>query len=200
MNVAFDAGRHEYRLDGRYVPNVTRILAPLHDFSGIRGDVLEHKRQVGEAVHAAIRLELEDDLDAASVDPAVEGYLQAWRRFVAETSFECFLSERIVYSGKYRYAGTLDLVGVVCGKESLLDAKCTVGIHPSVRLQTAAYLQAASEAGLVRSAAKRYGLMLKPDGAYVLEPFADRNDLAIFLAMLSVHNWSVRHGLLKEPS
>lgn len=196
----FNAERHEYRLDGRYVPNVTRILAPLQDFDGIRREVLEHKRQIGEAVHAAIQLGLTDNLDEASIDPAISGYLLAWDSFRAQNKFECFLSERMVYSGKYRYAGTLDLVGMVSDREALLDVKCTAGINPSVGLQTAAYLHAASEDGLIRSSARRYALQLDQDGTYRLEPFTDKTDFAVFLSLLSVHNWSARHGLLKEPA
>ena len=198
MNLAFNAERHEYRLDGEYVPNVTRIIAPLHDFDGIPRDVLEHKRQVGEAVHAAIQLDLADDLDQGSVDPAISGYLIGWDRFRAENRFECQFSERMVYSGKYRYAGTLDLIGTVGEREALLDVKCTAGVHPAVGLQLAAYLHAASEAGLIRSSASRYALQLKPDGTYALVPFTDKTDFAVFLSLLSAHNWSVRRGLLKE--
>lgn len=198
MNLQLDTVAHRYRLDGAVVPGVTRVLAPLYDFSAIRSDVLEHKRQIGEALHMAIELDLRDALDADSLDPEVAGYFDGWRRFRRETRFECRFSERQVASKKFRYAGTLDLAGLIDGAESLIDGKTTAALHPATALQTAAYLAAASEMGLIRSNARRYALRLKPDGTYVLDQHKDRNDFAVFLSCLSLHNWRSRHGLTTE--
>lgn len=198
MNLEFDEVAHRYRLDGAHVPGVTRVLGPLYDFAGVAPGVLEHKRQVGEALHLAIELDLREELDPVSIDAEIAGYFEGWLRFRREKRFECFLSERRVASKKYRYAGTLDLAGLIDGVEAVFDAKVTAALHPAVALQTAAYLNAASEMGLVRSNARRYALRLKPEGSYVLDQHRDRNDFAVFLSCLSVHNWRVRHGLPTE--
>lgn len=195
MNLQLDPVAHRYRLDGVEVPGVTRIIAPLYSFAGINAGVLEHKRQIGEALHLAIELDLRDELDVDSLDGEVAGYFDGWRRFRRETRFVCRLSEQKVASQKFRYAGTLDFAGLIDGAEALIDGKTTAALHPGTALQTAAYLNAASEMGLIRSNARRYALRLKPDGAYVLDQHKDRNDFAVFLSCLSLHNWRSRHGL-----
>jgi hypothetical protein len=199
VNLAFDPVEHRYRLDGAEVPNVTRILAPMYDFSAVREDVLNHKRDIGIALHKAIELDLNDDLDEASIDEEVKGYFEGWKKFRRETGFECLLTEHRVASEQFRFAGTLDLAGLIDGVESLLDSKVTVALHPAVALQTSAYLRATSEMGLIRANARRYALRLKPNGTYTLDQFKDKNDFAVFLSALSLHNWKTRHGLAKEP-
>lgn len=198
MNLELDIASHRYCLDGAEVPGVTRVLQPLYDFSAIRDGVLEHKRQIGESLHLAIALDLKDDLDIDSLDPGVLTYFEGWRKFRRETRFKCFLSEKQVASKKFRYAGTLDFAGLIGGAEALIDGKTTAGLHPAVALQTAAYLNAASEMGLIRSSARRYALRLTPDGAYILDQHKDRSDFAVFLSCLSLHNWRNRHGLPTE--
>lgn len=195
MNLQFDPVAHRYRLDGSEVPGVTRVLGQLYDFSGINDGVLEHKRQIGEALHMAIELDLMDDLQVDSLDLEVVGYFEGWIRFRRETRFECLFSEKQVASTKYRYAGTLDLVGRIDRVESVIDGKTTAALHPAVALQTAAYQNAACEMGLVRATARRYALRLKPDGSYILDQHTDRTDFFVFLALLSTWNWKQRHGL-----
>jgi hypothetical protein len=198
VNLQLDPVAHRYRLDGAEVPSVTQVLRGLYDFSDLRPGVLEHKRQIGEALHRAIELDLKDDLDISTLDPGLVGYFDGWTRFRRETRFEYLLSERQVASKKFRYAGTLDMGGLIDGAESLIDGKTTAALHPAVALQTAAYLNAASEMGLIRSNARRYALRLKPDGTYVLDQHSDRNDFAVFLSCLSLHNWKNRHGIPTE--
>jgi len=196
VKIELDPARHLYRLDGKVVPNVTRVLGDLYDWSLVAPEILEHKRQIGAAVHRAIALDLEDDLDPASLDPQLEGYFEAWRRFRRETRFHCSLSECWVASKKFRYAGTLDFAGSLEGSDVLIDAKSTEP-HPGTSLQTAAYLHAACETGLL-SRAKRFALYLKPEGAYRLEPHVNQNDFPVFLACLSRYNWRSSHRLTKE--
>lgn len=178
------------------VPNVTRVLRDLYDWGCVAPEVLEHKRQIGVAVHRAIALDLEDDLEPDSLDPMVEGYFEAWRRFRREKRFHCHLSECWVASKKFRYAGTLDLVGTMDGSEVLIDAKSS-NPHPGSALQTAAYLHAAAEMGFT-SQAGRFSLYLQPEGSYRLEPHISQNDFPVFLSCLSRYNWQVSHRLLKD--
>jgi hypothetical protein len=198
MNLQLDAAEHRYRLDGSEVPGVTRVLRAMYDFTGIRDGVLEHKRQIGDALHHAIELDLRDDLDIASLDQEVVGYFEGWLRFRRETYFISLFSEKQVASTKYRYAGTLDFAGFIEGAECLIDGKTTAALHPAVALQTAAYHNAACEMGLLRPSAKRYALRLKPDGTYVLDEHKDRTDFFVFLSCLSLHNWRARNRIPME--
>lgn len=198
VNVEFHKESHTYKVGGSPVVNVTRVLAPLYDFASVPPGVLEHKRQIGDALDAAIELDIKDDLDEATIDAAIGGYFEAWRRFRKEKRFECYLLQSPVFSKKYRYAGTPDAVGLIDGEEALPDWKATYSTHPAVALQTAAYVGAASEMGLVRSNVKRYGVRFDADGRYFMEPYKDSADFHIFLSLLSIHNWKSRHGLIKE--
>jgi len=198
VNLQLDTAAHRYRLDGAEVPGVTRVLGSLYDVSTIRNGGLQHKREIGEALHLAIDLDLKGDLELDSLDLEVVGYFDGWLRFRRETGFECLFSEKQVASKKYRYAGTLDLAGRIDGVEAVIDGKTTAALHPAVALQTAAYHNAACEMGLVRTTARRYALRLRPDGTYVLDQHKDRADFFVFLSCLSLHNWRARHGIPTE--
>ena len=198
MNIAFDAVRHLYRINGSVVPNVTRVLEDLYLWDSVPAQTLERKRQIGSVVHRAIELDVQDNLDESSIDPQAAGYFGAWRRFGKEKRFACHLAERQVGSEKFRYAGTLDLAGDMSGADVLIDIKTTYKLHPGSGLQTAAYLHAASEMQLIGASAKRFALCLQADGAYRIQPHQDKNDFPVFLACLSRYNWCLAHKLIKE--
>jgi len=181
----FDAATHAYHWNDRLVPSVTQILGQLTDLSKIPRDVLEHKRQIGTWVHAAIELDLHDDLDESSIGEEWAGYFQGWRKFRAESGFVMQEAEQRVYSPKYAYAGTLDLLGELPKLgQTLIDTKCTATIYPAVGPQTAAYAEAR---GVQK--AKRFALQLKPNGTYNLHPCPDRSDFGVFAAALTLFNW-----------
>lgn len=54
-------------------------------------------------------------------------------------------SERIVYSMKHDYMGTLDIEAIVDGKLCLVDLKSSNGLYNAVRMQTEAYASADEE-------------------------------------------------------
>lgn len=192
--LTFKPDTHEYFWDGQPVPSVTRILQQVVDYSGIPQEVLERKRQIGDAVHRAIALDLAHDLDEESVVEPWAPYFRAWHRFLVENGFETTLFEHRVYHRKYGYAGTLDLWGRVKGQYVLLDIKTGSDIHPAAALQTAAYAEALqAQDGLGTDC--RYALHLKPDGTYELHPFKERTDFNVFLSLLSLFNWKRRHNL-----
>lgn len=185
---------HKYLLDGQEIPSVTQILSGLSDFSMIAPDVMERKKQLGLAVHAAINLEFNDDLDESSVDPQCLPYVDAFRKFQAEKNFVVTLAEKPVHSLKYKFAGRLDLYGVMNGKMAQIDIKTVAAMSPATALQTAAY-SAALEETSGHETQTRYGLQLRADGTYRLTPYTNRNDWNVFLAFLSCYNWKKRNGL-----
>ena len=197
MDLGFDAATHTYKLGGSVVPSVTQVLAPLYDFSGIPRDVLERRRQIGVALDEAILLDLGDDLDEATLGPELQGPFEAWRRFRSEQRFALCAAQYPVASKKYRYAGTPDAWGLINDVETLADWKATAAMHPAVALQTAAYAAAGAEMGLFKPSIRRCGVRFQDDGRYVIEPFKDKADFAVFFSLLSIHNWRARHGLLK---
>lgn len=196
--VAFDPDRHEYRVAGRLVPNVTRILGSLYDFSSVPPAVLEQKRAIGVAVHRAIEFDLADDLDDATIDHRIEGYIAAWRKYRRERKYRHVHSERRVFHPGFNYAGTLDLFGHGLGYRNkpaplLIDLKTTFDVHPAVALQTAAYQNALAVEYPAAKTSERMALQLKPDGNYREHWFQDPKDWPVFLAFLTTENWKGLH-------
>lgn len=202
--LAFDAASHTYTWDGKLVPNVTRIIAPLTDYSRIPEDVLERARQEGKAIHKMVELACRGTLDVASLetDPAqawLRPYYRAWLRFLDETGFELWESEQQVYHMKFGYAGTFDLVGCMTKTTrfglSLLDIKRSFYAGLAIGVQLAGYEQArnARVEKDIRTN-RRFGLQLRKDGTYRLQPFEDRDDFAVFLSCLTLHQWRTRHA------
>lgn len=181
----FDAATHTYYWNDQRIPSVTQILGPLTDLSMIPRDVLERKRLIGTWVHAAIELDLRDDLDEGSIGEDWRGYFNGWLKFRAESGMVVHEAEQKVYSKPYGYAGTLDLLGELpkIGLV-LIDTKCTATMYPTVGPQTAAYAHAR---GVPK--AKRFALQLKPDGSYRLHPCPDRSDFGVFSAALTLYHW-----------
>lgn len=74
------------------------------------------------------------------------GYIVGIEKFIADFKPEIIMADAIVWSDKYGYAGSLDIVAKINGRKVLLDLK-TGNTYPEHRLQLAAYKQALSEMG-----------------------------------------------------
>lgn len=72
---------------------------------------------------------------------AVAGFLD----WVKEHKVKFVASEKLVYSKKYNYAGTLDGIAKIDGKLYIIDYKVSKGLYAGVAMQTAAYQLAESE-------------------------------------------------------
>jgi hypothetical protein len=201
MNLQFDAAAHQYTLNGRRIPSVTQILGQVVDFSMVPPDILERKCAIGRALHEAIALDHEDDLDHDSLDAAVLPYFEAWRKFVADAGTRLWImaAERPLASTVYGYGTTPDIWGAVNGRRAVIELKSTAAIHPSVGLQTAAQEMAITECdawpGGTDQAVDRYALQLQPSGQYRIHHFKNRGDFAVFIALRSVYGWRASHNL-----
>lgn len=192
--LTFNAERHEYRFKDVVVPSVTQILAPLYDFSAIAPGVLEHARQRGVAVHRAVQLDINDDLDEASVAPEIAGYLKAWRDFRRAngvTAADFGEPEKPLYHPTLGFAGTPDIPMFVDGGWGVVDVKTAAALHPAWALQTAAYRELinANTFKGQHPVEDRYTLRLFDNGTFRLDAYTNRNDWSVFLAMLAVHRW-----------
>jgi hypothetical protein len=192
VNLTFDADAHVYRLDGKVVPSVTQILAPLVDYSGIPADVLETARIRGQWVHDAVNRHCRGVLDPATLGADVRPYFDQFLLFLSDSAFVPTASEVRVASPKYGYAGTVDLVGEFLNGETLLDVKATADLPAAVGPQTAGYAQAFAET-FGRQLKRRSCLHLFPD-RYRVEPLTDPVDWPTFLSCLNVARWRARHA------
>lgn len=188
--LTFDPATHVYRVGGVVVPGVTSALKPLVDFSRVPPDVLAAKADLGRRVHFAAQLHDEDDLDEGSIEPDVEPYLAAYRKFLAETRAVIVENERMVFHPTYRYCGTLDRVMEVGGHKYVVDLKTAIATPISTGPQTSAYLRALPmQSGVTRRAALR----LRPDRTYRFDILDSPNDWAVFLACLTLRHYAETH-------
>ncbi len=193
--IHFEAASHTYTLGGLRLPSVTEVLRPLIDaeYRGVAKDVMERAATLGKAVHKLIELDLLNELDEDGLSDALRPYLAQWRAFRTLSGFEPILSEQIVYSARYGYAGTLDLFGRLNGRLALIDAKRTAQVPRTAGPQTAGYQLALCEsspsAPWLAEPIDRYALHLTPD-RWRLVPFKDAADQRVFLSALTLHQWS----------
>lgn len=187
----FDEGLHEYRLDGRRLPSVTQLLAPLVDYSMVPKAALERAQQLGTAVHRMTELHDNDDLDEESLSDELRPYLEGWKKFRAECQFEPVTIEHRMSHPTLRFAGTSDRTGAVKGRLAVLDIKKMFVLGPHIGPQLSAYQKLHETEGL--KAEDRYALGLRPDGSYRLQPFTDPLDWQCFLSHLTIHNWKAKH-------
>lgn len=178
--IRLDPASHVYTDGGRVVPGVTDVIKS----NGLIDDAwfTEYARDRGQAVHAAAALDDDGLLDESTLDPAIVGYVEAWRRFKRESGFQSKWVEKVLFHPVYRYAGTVDRIGSMSGADWVIDFK-TGEVLPWVALQTAAYAIAYGKP------CRRAGVKLNNDGTYRLKEFADKNDGATFLAALTMHNF-----------
>lgn len=83
----------------------------------------------------------QDQFDA--VDRCMAAFDRWWEAYdveVIETEFRCI-------SEKYQFGGTLDMVGLVSGRFSLIDWKTSKGIYAEYLAQVAGYVLAVEEQG-----------------------------------------------------
>ncbi|MEX3859675.1 hypothetical protein AB3X94_37430 [Paraburkholderia sp. BR10923] len=202
----FDRAAHRYSVNGQELPGVSRVLWPVSPWNaennpGVSHEVLQNKAAIGRAAHRAIELDIAGQLDASTLHPLVSPYFTAWQRFQSEAQYLAAESELRVWHPGLGYAGTLDSLGYLHDRPALVDFKCTVDVGPTVGPQTAAYREAAAstpeldpELREIARDARRWCLQLKADGTYRLVPLDDPNDLRVFLALLTVHNFKIRHA------
>jgi hypothetical protein len=192
----------KYVVDGRRVPSVTEVLAlaGVVDFSGIGADVLAQAAQRGRAAHRVTALhDLGEDPSKDEAYEETAGYLEGYLRFLKDTGFKPTLIEYSMVSKEFRYAGTLDRLGVARdGWCWIVDLKTSIGLAAWVALQLAGYDQLARPM-LETTRMRRMALRLKKDGTYTITEYADRSDFPDFLACNRVAHWRLNKEGIALP-
>lgn len=192
--LTFSEAEHTYAWDGQSVPSVTQILADMGmspDYRYVDAWYAER----GKAVHWACHAYDEGDLDFGSLDERIIEYVNAWIAFRSDMGDRLRFAEieQPRYHAVHRYAGTPDRLAWLDDVPAVLDLKCG-GHDPSHGLQLSGYSLLWSE-----PAAKRFGVYLRDDGRYKLEPYTERSDGPTFLAATACWWWRhYRNRLPKE--
>lgn len=131
------------------------------------------------------------------ITPEIEGYVKAFDSFCYDFRPKFLLTEALVISRTYGYAGTLDAVVEIDGKTYVLDIKSGNYIWPEVALQLVAYARAdftgnresGEEAKLPDLYKRGLVLHLSPTG-YELRPVRLGDiEFDAFLASLDMYHW-----------
>ena len=172
MELEFIEKEHKYiDQEGNVIPGVTDILSMLtgDGVAKINPAVLEHAAERGTLVHEWCQM-YDYECAEEQVPSELEPYCHAYMDFVRDYRPQWHGIEQVIYCDAMQtgrgYAGTLDRIGMIAGKMSVVDIKTiaspTKMNYISVCCQTAAYAWA------TQPLAKRYALYLKPDGKYRL--------------------------------
>jgi hypothetical protein len=166
--LTLDKDTHVYTLGSQVVPSVTEILKG----AGLVDDrwFTEQCRWRGSAVHAMCHYDDEGDLDESTLDPALHGYLAAYRSFKSEMNFVATHNEHRVHHDLLGYAGTFDLKGSFVHGQCLPDIK-SGPVNKVTRYQLVAYAATQEKPRTLW----RLGLGLKPTGKYSLQVYEPRD-------------------------
>jgi hypothetical protein len=182
---AFDPVTHTYTIDGRKVPSVTQVLNDL--IPGFKAGEWYLNR--GQAVHACAALIAQGV--AFDHDPAIDGQVRAVRRFFAEVKPTVIAVEKQVYSERYQYAGTLDLLALVDPRKMVVDFKASESA--ALPYQLAAYSIALPPEQLTRYGC---GVIINEDGTYKMTRVFDlRLYQQGFLALLTAYGIRRKAGI-----
>lgn len=196
MEITFDEARHVYTVEGCELPGITSRMKAC----GLIDDrwLTEDSRHRGTAVHLLTQLHDENDLDESSIDPALVGYLDAWKAFRSETGWvNVEPPETCVASLTYGYATRIDRIGYHAGTAlTVLNLKSGPPT-PWHRYQLAGEAIAWAESRDLRRASSvaRVAVHVAKDGAYTVKRYTDPADLDIFRAIATVANL---HDRMKE--
>lgn len=105
----------------------------------------EEAADIGTAIHEWIRMKIRGEEPLIPEDEKVRNGVIAFLKWTGEKKIKWLESEKMVYSRKHNYVGTLDAIAKIGGKTFLVDYKSSKGLYPEFYLQTAGYQLAYQE-------------------------------------------------------
>jgi predicted RecB family nuclease len=127
----------------------------------------EKAKDRGSTVHSIVEaFEHGNKLDTEAIPEEFQGYAKAFYRWVDQMKITILEHEQTIFSEKYKYAGTLDLL-VTIGEDPrtyVIDVKTGKDIYAEAFMQISAYQNALAEAG--KPIAGVGVILLGKDGEY----------------------------------
>jgi hypothetical protein len=197
--ISFDDFKHEYRLNGRPVPSVTRVISNISEDLLLNSNFIR-KTAIGTLVHQICdKIKADEAVDFDSMGEEIKPYVMGYLKFREQVPYRLVDSEMRVFSKKYSYAGTVDDIYLNDkGQLAVLDIKTSSVISPTTKLQTAAYAHAIDEMKVFEQHGKvkeRGCIWLLGNGDYKLVNFVGKEDFQVFLCHLTVFNWRQKEGV-----
>jgi hypothetical protein len=185
-DMTFQEDGHIYSIGTMIVPSVTKIIAPLYDFSGINSEVLSYAANRGTEVHYAIekfiKYGYQSKLDS-DAQPYFEQFLKWYESQPISRLDMC--CEIIVYNKTYNYSGCVDIIIYDGTNYHLWDIKTSaVADIDTWAVQLSGYALACKEYKITFKT--RNVLQLATD---TYKTFKADNVDGIFLSCLNIHNY-----------
>ena len=191
--IEFDRETHTYTVDGKVVPCVSEIIAPLGADMD-EGDELEfaieRAAERGTVFHRVLERHFrgEENITEAEVPSEYEPYMEAVRLFLSEHDIQPLFIETALFCQKHGIAGTPDLLCIMDGVLTLLDYKFVAQIAKAkVKAQLNAYRLGFEEKDIYPDV--MYAIQFLKDGTYRLYPVAfDDSGLELCVALRAEKN------------
>lgn len=189
--LTFREDNHEYEVDGEIIPSVSEIIRFISRevYGEVTQYILDNAADRGSRVHKATQmLDVVGDVEC---DEDIVPYVKAYVQFLREHKPEWELIEKSMYHPEKKFAGTLDRLGVLDGKKTIVDIKTSSAVQKVLYgAQLNLYKQMARANG--HEVERIAVLHLTKDGKYKLIDF-DMDD-TVADACVALHN-----ALKKKP-
>lgn len=170
-----------------------QIAAALRKAKTAHRTVSKEATDIGSLAHDWIERFIRNEKPELPVNEAAKNCCNAAVDWMLKHKFQVLAVEQKIYSRKYRYAGTMDLLAKIDGRLTVCDWKTGKRVYREAFLQNAAYRQAAKEMGL---GVPTKGIIIKlpktdKDPGFEAVPVKERQGrlLDTFLHAMKVYQW-----------
>lgn len=121
----YDEVGRKHTINGLPAPSVTQILQGVGtvDYSSAPANAMARGADRGRKVHTSCQLLDEGDLDESTLDEVLLGYVEGYKKFLAESDFTIVKQEEPVACEELGYVGKPDKLGLLNFEPCILDIK-----------------------------------------------------------------------------
>jgi len=198
--VDFNEERHQYSIGGRVISGVTSCISTIPDELRFNNNFIA-KTILGTKVHELCEKvnKTGKRIHLNKIPKDLRGYMKGYYKFLNKAGFKILLAERRLFSRRYMFGGTADIIGIDCnGEYCIADIKTVTTMSPTVGLQLAGYMLAWNEWPKNTKLTTRWGIQLLPEGDYKLIQYTDPHDERVFLCKKVSYDWDKRNGMLNK--
>jgi hypothetical protein len=159
-------------------PSVTEII---YTVMPIEFEVDNYYMTKGKAIHRAIELLLQDNLDEDTVQPDFKIYIDIFKEFIKAERIEPLTLEKRFYNDRLLYSGKPDIICNIDGTPCIIDIKTSKTESKQWRLQLAAY---SDLTGIKKRMVVYWG-----EDKWKKKEYTDKTDIYVFYSCLTVYNF-----------